>query len=47
MKNIKNPDRNSWAELLKRPTNTYEDIEQTVASIFKEIHHTAKVKLKQ
>lgn len=37
MKNIKNPDRNSWAELLKRPTNTYEDIEQTVASIFKEI----------
>ncbi|RRJ91348.1 histidinol dehydrogenase [Flavobacterium macacae] len=37
MKNIKNLGRNSWAEVLKRPTNTYEDIEQTVASIFKEI----------
>lgn len=37
MKNIKNPGRNSWAEVLKRPTNTYEDIEQTVASVFKEI----------
>ena len=37
MKNSKNPDRKNWAEILKRPTNSYEDIEQTVASIFKEI----------
>lgn len=37
MKSIKNPDKKTWPELLKRPTNSYEDIEQTVASIFKEI----------
>jgi len=37
MKNIKNPDKKSWPDLVKRPTNSYEDIEQTVASIFKEI----------
>lgn len=37
MKSIKNPDKKTWTEILKRPTNSYEDIEQTVASIFKEI----------
>jgi len=37
MKSIKNPDKKTWPDLLKRPTNSYEDIEQTVASIFKEI----------
>lgn len=37
MKSIKNPDKKSWPDLVKRPTNSYEDIEQTVASIFKEI----------
>lgn len=37
MKSIKNPDKKAWPDLLKRPTNSYENIEQTVASIFKEI----------
>lgn len=37
MKSIKNPDKKTWQELVKRPTNSYEDVEQTVASIFKEI----------
>lgn len=37
MKSIKNPDKKTWQDLVKRPTNSYEDIEQTVASIFKEI----------
>jgi len=37
MKSIKNPDKKTWADLVKRPTNSYEDIEQTVASIFTEI----------
>jgi histidinol dehydrogenase len=37
MKSIKNPDKKTWPDLVKRPTNSYEDIEQTVASIFKEI----------
>ena len=37
MKKIKNPDKKTWPDLIKRPTNSYDDIEQTVASIFKEI----------
>ena len=37
MKSIKNPDKKTWPDLVKRPTNSYENIEQTVASIFKEI----------
>ncbi|MEZ7495770.1 histidinol dehydrogenase [Leeuwenhoekiella aequorea] len=34
---IDNPDRSSWDELLKRPTQTYEQIEGTVLEVFKEI----------
>ena len=37
MKIIQNPDRNSWPEILKRPTNSYAEIEETVKRIFKEI----------
>jgi len=37
MKIIQNPDRNSWPEILKRPTNSYAEIEETVKGIFKEI----------
>jgi len=34
---IDNPDRSSWDELLKRPTQTYAQIEGTVLEVFKEI----------
>mgnify|MGYP003671800796 FL=1 len=34
---IDKPDRSSWDELLKRPTQTYEQIEGTVLEVFKEI----------
>ncbi len=37
MKKIYNPDRNSWSEILKRPTQTVEDIEDVVLQIFDEI----------
>jgi len=37
MKSIKNPDKRMWPDLIKRPADSYEDIERTVASIFKEI----------
>jgi len=37
MKIIQNPDKNSWPEILKRPTNSYAEIEETVKGIFKEI----------
>lgn len=37
MNSIENPDKTSWPELLKRPTNSYEDIEETVKGIFKEV----------
>ena len=37
MKIIQNPDKNSWPEIIKRPTNSYAEIEGTVKGIFKEI----------
>jgi histidinol dehydrogenase len=37
MVKIDNPDRSSWDELLKRPTQTYEQIEGTVLEVFEEI----------
>lgn len=37
MNKIYNPKPESWSELLKRPTQTIEDIEVTVKEIFKEI----------
>lgn len=37
MNSIENPNKTSWSELLKRPTNSYEDIEETVKGIFKEV----------
>ncbi|APG59475.1 histidinol dehydrogenase [Christiangramia salexigens] len=37
MNKIKNPNRSEWAEILKRPTQTVADIEQTVMQIFDEI----------
>lgn len=37
MKKYTNPDKNTWFELLKRPTKTVESIEETVTSIFEDI----------
>lgn len=37
MKTIKFPNEERWAELLKRPTRTYKDIENTVHDVFKHI----------
>ncbi|MFD2562061.1 histidinol dehydrogenase [Aquimarina rubra] len=37
MKKIYNPERNTWSEILKRPTQTVADIEGTVLDVFKEV----------
>ena len=37
MKTIKYPNKNTWSELLKRPTQTVNDIESTVNQIFEDI----------
>lgn len=37
MKKINNPKREEWSEILQRPTQTMEDIEQTVSQIFSEV----------
>jgi histidinol dehydrogenase len=37
MKKLDNPQSSTWAELLKRPTQTFADIEETVKQIFKEV----------
>jgi len=37
MNKIYNPAKESWSELLKRPTANYSDIEETVKGIFKEV----------
>lgn len=37
MKMIENPEKASWDELLKRPTQQFEDIEETVKSIFQDV----------
>ena len=37
MKKIYNPKPESWSELLKRPTQTVEDIEETVKTVFKDV----------
>ncbi len=37
MNKINNPAKDTWFEILKRPTQTFDDIEQTVKDIFKEV----------
>jgi histidinol dehydrogenase len=37
MKTIQNPSRESWSELIKRPTQDYASLEETVSLIFKEV----------
>lgn len=43
MKKINNPKQNTWSEILKRPTQSYTDIEETVKGIFKEIQQKGDV----
>ena len=37
MNKIYNPKPENWDEILKRPTQTFDDIEETVKEIFKEV----------
>lgn len=37
MQYIENPNREAWEEIIKRPTQTIDDIEQTVSEIFSEV----------
>jgi len=46
MKIINNPNRGSWSEILKRPTQTVGDIEGTVTEIFNEVSKTGDVAIK-
>jgi histidinol dehydrogenase len=39
MKKIYNPKPESWSEICKRPTQTFNDIEETVKQIFKEVQN--------
>ena len=37
MNKIYNPQEKDWSEILKRPTQTFDDVEETVKGIFKEV----------
>ena len=37
MNKIYNPQPKKWEEILKRPTQTFDDVEETVKQIFKEV----------
>ena len=37
MKTYKNPERELWKDVLRRPTRTYEEIEGLVTAMFEEI----------
>ena len=43
---INNPNRESWSEILKRPTQTVGDIESTVIEIFNKVSKTGDVAIK-
>ncbi|WP_298247274.1 histidinol dehydrogenase [uncultured Christiangramia sp.] len=47
MNTINNPDRYKWSEILKRPTQTVADIEQTVHKVFDEIRLTGDAAVRQ
>lgn len=47
MNKIENPDRSTWAEILKRPTQTYDQIESTVLEIFDNIKSYGDSAVKQ
>jgi len=47
MKTIKYPNKNTWSELLKRPTQTVNDIENTVNQIFEDIQRNGDTAIKK
>ncbi|MCP9200644.1 histidinol dehydrogenase [Gramella sp. GC03-9] len=47
MKKILNPTRTEWANVLKRPTQTFDDIEDTVKQIFREIQQEGNKAVKK
>ena len=47
MQRIENPKREIWKEVLKRPTQTVADIEDTVNGIFGEVKHNGDATLKK
>jgi histidinol dehydrogenase len=47
MKKIYNPERTTWQDVLKRPTQTIEDIETTVYEIFNEVKTKGDVAIKK
>lgn len=47
MKKIYNPNRSEWSDVLKRPTQTVADIEQTVEAIFKEVQNNGDTILRK
>jgi histidinol dehydrogenase len=47
MKIFKNPDKNTWSNLLKRPTQTVDDIEETVSQIFTEVQQKGDEAIKK
>ena len=47
MNKIENPDRSTWAKILKRPTQTYDEIEGTVLDVFKNIKSYGDSAVKQ
>ena len=47
MKTIKYPNKNTWSELLKRPTQTVNDIESTVNQIFEDVQRNGDIAVKK
>ncbi|MDH7913929.1 histidinol dehydrogenase [Winogradskyella sp. SYSU M77433] len=47
MKTIKYPNKNTWSELLKRPTQTVKDIESTVNQIFEDVQRNGDTAIKK
>lgn len=47
MKTIKYPNKNTWSELLKRPTQTVNDIESTVNQIFEDVQRNGDAAIKK
>lgn len=47
MKTIKYPNKNTWSELLKRPTQTVNDIESTVNQIFEDVQRNGDIAIEK
>ena len=43
MNKIYNPQPENWSEILKRPTQTLHDVEETVKQIFKEVQQKGDI----